>query len=213
MVVLFTRYPLMNIDDEYNSDLKKLLPNLNEQQRRLFLAFEAKRLGYGGVSKISKISDVSRVTITNGIKELQSLNIKPISAITETQDQRIRKAGAGRRNITAVQPGIKDALERIIDESTFGNPQSLLKWTTKSLRNLEEEMQRQGFYIKYRKIGYLLKEMGYSLQQNQKMNQVGKEHPDRDEQFRYISKRANVFVSAGLPVISIDCKKRKHRKL
>ena len=91
---------------------------------------------------------------------MQSLNIKPISAITETQDQRIRKAGAGRRNITAVQPGIKDALERIIDESTFGNPQSLLKWTTKSLRNLEEEMQRQGFCIKYRKIGYLLKEMG-----------------------------------------------------
>ena len=84
-----------------------------------------------------------------------------------------------------------------------------MRWTTKSLRNLADELVSEGYRIGYRKVGYLLEELGYSLQMNQKMRQVGEEHPDRDAQFEHINEKAKAFGAAGLPVISIDCKKKE----
>ena len=85
-----------------------------------------------------------------------------------------------------------------------------LRWTTKSLRNLQKELQAEGYTVGYDKVGDLLKELGYSLQQNQKMKQVGTESPDRDAQFRHINSTAKKYMAARNPVISIDCKKKEN---
>lgn len=187
--------------------IKQVLPILNEAQRRLYLAAEAESLGHGGITQISKATGVSRVTITTGIKELKE---NGDCAISSGAKMAIRRKGAGRKPIEITQPGIREALESLMETATFGDPQGPLLWTTKSLRKLEEELQKQGFQIKYRKIGYLLKSMGYSLQVNQKMNQVGVPHPDRDAQFRHINETAQSYVQGGCPVISVDCKKKEN---
>jgi hypothetical protein len=124
-------------------------------------------------------------------------------------DAPIRRKGAGRKPITETQPGIKEALEKLVCDSTFGDPMSPLLWTTKSIRKLADELVEKGFKIGYRKVGYLLEELGYSLQKNQKMNQVGDEHPDRDAQFRHINEKVKTFGTLECPVISIDCKKKE----
>ena len=195
-------------DSNLSKKIQQMLPILNEAQKRLYLASEAEALGRGGITEIHNISGVSRVTISNGVKELRSGNYHDQS--NKDVKLRQRKAGAGRKSIEVKQPGITKALESLMEESTIGDPQSLLRWTTKSLRNLETELRAKGFNIGYRKIGYLLKDLGYSLQLNQKKNQVGEQHPDRDAQFKHINSKANMFIACGEPVISIDCKKKEN---
>ena len=120
--------------------IKKILPLLNEYQKRVYLASEAEILGYGGVSKISRETGVSRVTISSGLKELNAMEGQTEDDLQQIiHQQRIRKEGAGRKPIEETQPGIKEALESLMSEETFGDPQSLLKWTTKSLRNLGQD--------------------------------------------------------------------------
>lgn len=187
--------------------INKILPILNESQRRLYLASEAEAFGRGGVTAISKGTGVSRVTITNGMRELSE------GAPASRQQKgggRIRREGAGRKPLEKTQPDIRTALERLMENATIGDPQSLLLWTTKSLRHLEGELRREGHAVRYRKIGYMLKDMGYSLQLNQKRNQVGEAHPDRDAQFRHINDTAAEYIGANSPVISIDCKKKEN---
>lgn len=181
-----------------------MLPLLNEKQRRIYLASEAIAIGWGGITEISKASGVSRSVITAGVKDIKSGSADVLSA-----DAPIRRKGAGRKPITETQPGIKEALDDLVSDSTFGDPMSPLRWTTKSIRNLADELVAKGFKIGYRKVAYLLEEMGYSLQMNQKMNQVGEEHPDRDAQFKHINEKVKAFGDAGFPVISIDCKKKE----
>lgn len=187
--------------------MKKVLPCLNEAQKRLYLASEAEALGRGGISAISEALGVSRMTITTGTKEL---NEGRYDGVPGEPGQRIRKEGAGRKSIKETQPGITAALESLIEGATLGDPQSLLRWTTKSLRNLEEALKEKGFTVGYRKIGYMLKDMGYSLHLNQKMDQVGSKHPDRNKQFEHINNTAKEYISDGIPVISIDCKKKEN---
>lgn len=195
------------VDEITIQRISKILPILNEAQKRMYLASEAEALGHGGITQISKATGISRVTITSGMKDLKEGRN---TAIPGDSGVPIRREGAGRKSIEITQPGIRETLESLMESSTFGDPQSLLLWTTKSLRNLEEELRKKGFDIKYRKIGYLLKDMGYSLQINQKMNQVGNQHPDRDEQFRHINDTATQYLNDGYPVISIDCKKKEN---
>lgn len=195
------------VDDITIKRIEKILPILNEAQKRIYLASEAEALGHGGITQISKATGVSRVTITAGINDLKKGHNSSVPGETDTY---IRRKGGGRKPIEITQPGIREALESLMESATFGDPQSPLLWTTKSLRNLEEELQKQGYKIKYRKIGYLLKGMGYSLQVNQKMNQVGDQHPDRDAQFRHINDTAEKYMNDGYPVISIDCKKKEN---
>ena len=192
------------MDKKQEEKIKMMLPLLNEKQRRIYLASEAIAMGRGGITGVSRVSGISRSVITAGIKEINEGNTDMLSI-----NAPIRRKGAGRKPITESQPGIKDALEKLVSDSTFGDPMSPLLWTTKSLRNLADEMVAEGFRIGYRKVGYLLEEMGYSLQKNQKMNQVGEEHPDRDAQFNHINEKVKTFGAAEYPVISIDCKKKE----
>ena len=184
--------------------IQMMLPVLNEKQKRLYLASEALAIGHGGVAQVSRASGTARSVIAAGIRDIRSGDIDVISI-----DAPIRRKGAGRKPITETQPGIEEALERLVADDTFGDPENPLRWTTKSLRKLAEELRAEGFAIAYRKVGYLLQNMGYSLQMNQKMNQVGKEHPDRDEQFGQINDKVKAFHACGLPAISIDCKKKE----
>ena len=188
--------------------IKRMLPWLDEDQKRKFLASEAISLGRGGIQEISAISGVHRNTIAAGIRELNDPNLKPYEK--NKNKRRIRAKGAGRKPIAETQPGIKEAIERLVDPETYGDPTNPLRWTTKSLRNLQKELQSEGFKIGYDKVGDLLKELGYSLQQNKKMKQVGVESPDRDAQFKHINGTAKQYITVGNPVISIDCKKKEN---
>ncbi len=195
------------LDQAETTKMKKVLKYFNEAQKRIYLASEAESIGRGGISAVSKALGVSRMTITTGMKEL---NEGKFEGVPGEAGQRIRKEGAGRKSIEETQPGIREALEKLMQGATLGDPQSLLLWTTKSLRNLEEELKRDGYTVGYRKIGYMLKDMGYSLHLNQKMDQVGSRHPDRNEQFEHINAAAKEYTGKGLPVISIDCKKKEN---
>jgi transposase len=190
------------IDEKAAKRIQKIVPILDENQKRMYLAAEAESLGRGGISQISKVLGVSRNTIAAGIKELSG-------AVERAPAGRIRKEGGGRKSIEQTQPGIMEALESLVSESSYGNPESPLRWTTKSLRNLSDALLAKGFSISFSKVRQMLNDLGYSLQLNQKMLQVGEPHPDRDEQFRHISETAAAFLSEGLPVISIDCKKKE----
>ena len=192
------------MEKKQEEKIKMMLPLLNEKQRRIYLASEAIAMGRGGITEVSRVSGISRSVITAGIKDIRECNADVLSI-----EAPIRRKGAGRKPITETQPGIKTALEKLVSDSTFGDPMSPLLWTTKSLRNLADELVSEGFQIGYRKVGYLLEEMGYSLQKNQKMNQVGEEHPDRNAQFNHINEKVKTFGAEEYPVISIDCKKKE----
>jgi hypothetical protein len=180
-----------------------MLPVLNEKQRRLYLASEAKAIGRGGITQVSNISGISRVTITNGLKEIKDNNGK----IPESF--RCRKEGGGRKNIKENYPNIKKEIERLIEPYTKGNPENPLKYTSRSSRNIEKALECKGYKISDTTIACLLKEDGYSLQANRKELSMAKSHPDRDEQFEYINKQAASYMKKGCPVLSIDAKKKE----
>ena len=188
--------------------IKRMLLLLDEDQKRKFLASEAILLGRGGIQEISSISGVHRNTISAGIRQFENSDV--IHVKNDAGKRRIRTKGAGRKPITVSQPGIKEALERLVDPHTYGNPENPLRWTTKSLRHLQKELQAEGFVVGYDKVGDILKELGYSLQKNQKMKQIGSESPDRDAQFSHINSTAKQYMDAANPVISIDCKKKEN---
>lgn len=190
-------------DDAMARKFEVMLPLLDERQRRIYLASEAAAIGRGGVSRVSRAAGVSRDLVSRGVREIESGEVEP------APDAPARRPGAGRKSVEESQPGVREALAALVGESTYGDPQGPLLWTTKSLRNLSEGLASEGFRVGYRKVGYMLKDMGYSLQANRKMRQVGDQHPDRDAQFRHINGRARSFMDAGLPVISVDCKKKE----
>ena len=176
-----------------------LARHLDERGKRLLAASEALRLGYGGVSRISRACGLSRVTITKGLRELKG---KPLSP------GRIRREGAGRPRITASDPSLIGALRKLVEPSARGDPESPLCWTCKSTRTLAGELTYRRHPISHVKVAQLLHDMNYSLQSNRKMEE-GEDHPDRDAQFRYISTRVKQAMAHGLPVISVDTKKKE----
>lgn len=191
--------------------MSQLVP---ENIKRVYLALEAESLGYGGLTKISKLTGVSITTLRVGVKELKDGTvdtlIKNRSASDSSVNFKVRSKGGGRLSISSKYTDIKEALEKLVAASTFGSPTQPLLWTTKSLRNLESELQSQGYCISYRTVGTLLKELGYSLQLNQKNLQVGESHSHRDAQFKFINARAEEFITENEPVISIDAKKKEN---
>jgi len=189
------------MDSMLSKKIKTMLPLLDERQARLFLALEATALGRGGVKLVHEISGVSQTTIIRGKRELEE-NITP-------DDRRIRKPGGGRRKLTQKYDDIKNSIERIVADKTYGNPENPLTWTTKSLRNITEQLAEAGYEIKHDTVGKILKELGYSLQQNKKMLQLGESHPDRNEQFEFISRKSGEFIRQNQPVISVDTKKKE----
>ena len=179
--------------------LDRLWPQLDERARRLVAASEAVQLGHGGISQVSRACGLSRVTITKGIRELDA---KPIAA------GRIRRPGAGRPTVESRDPGLLKELEALIEPVTRGDPESPLRWTCKSTRALAMELTAEEHPISHEKVAQLLKKMDYSLQGNRKTEE-GKNHPDRDAQFRYINAQVCQALGAGHPVISVDTKKKE----
>jgi len=192
------------MDVQTENRIKTMLPLLNERQRRLFLATEAEAIGYGGVSQVSKASGVSRVTITQGIKELKSEDVY------EMDNERSRKGSGGRKKVTEIYPNIHDEIEEIIKPHTRGNPENPLLWTSKSVRKLQTALEEKGIKVAHRTICDLLKGLGYSLLGNRKDLVLKESHPDRNAQFEYINERAKAFFSEREPVISIDAKKKEN---
>lgn len=183
---------------------EKIAWALDERMRRLFAAAEAFALGRGGVTKVCKATGVSRRAIHAGLDELAAKNL-PVA----NQKQRIRKAGGGRKSITETNPGILAALEKLVEPTTRGDPESPLRWTCKSLRTISDELRLQGYSVSYPKVGDLLQhELGYSLQGNRKTLE-GTTHPDRNAQFEFINREAAACMAGDNPVISVDTKKKE----
>jgi transposase len=176
-----------------------LLPHLDERQRRLYLGSEARALGHGGIRLVAGAAGVREGTVSAGVAELES-GEEPLG--------RARRAGGGRRRLAETDPGLVPALLALVQPEERGDPVSPLRWTTKSTRGLAGELTRQGHPVSADTVDKLLHEQGFSLQGNAKTIE-GRQHPDRDAQFRYINERARAFQDAGDPVISVDAKKKE----
>ena len=180
-----------------------MMPILNEKQRRIFLANEAKEYGWGGVSEVSRISGVSRTTITTGLKELESGEDIEVS--------RVRKHGGGRKQVKEKIPNIHEKIQRIVEGITYGKAEKVITWTTQSLRKIQSTLQsKYKIKVSFKTVGSILEGMEYSKRANQKMLQLGEPHPDRNAQFEYIDKCAKEFIDRGNPVISVDTKKKEN---
>jgi hypothetical protein len=173
---------------------------MDERVRRLWAATEALALGHGGVTAVAWATGLARNTIAVGMAELR--------APSQPDDGRVRRPGGGRIPLTTSDPGLLDALDRLIDPVSRGDPTSPLRWTCKSTGNLAGALTRQGHPISPRTVAHLLHEMDYSLQSNRKVRE-GASHPDRDAQFQHISKRVRAFQHRGQPAISVDTKKKE----
>ena len=175
-------------------------PFLDERLRRLIAAAEAQAIGYGGVSLVSRATGVSRRAIALGSKELEDPEMASSS--------RVRKPGAGRKRATEKYPALVHALEQLIEPSTRGDPESPLRWTCKSVRKLSDELKARGYEVSHNLVADLLRESGYSLQGNRKTIE-GASHPDRNAQFEHINDKVKRFQAQGLPVVSVDTKKKE----
>ena len=190
----------MKIEAQLRKKFRTLGAVFDERSRRLFAAVEARALGYGGVSLVSRVTGVSRRAIHAGFHEIRKRIKLPAG--------RIRQAGGGRKNALAKDPQLMEVLESLIEPRTRGDPQSTLRWTCKSTQNLSDELCRRGHRASDRLVASLLHRMGYSLQGNRK-TQEGQQHPDRNAQFEHINQQASVEIQAGNPVISVDTKKKE----
>jgi hypothetical protein len=180
--------------------LRAIWPFLNERTRRLTAANEAIELGYGGVSLVHRACGLSRKAIAKGMGEIE----KGDSSLGE----RIRRPGAGRKNLTISDPGLVGALDELIEGGTRGDPESPLRWVCKSTRTLAAELSQQRHPVSYVRVAELLHDQNYSLQSNRKLEE-GEDHPDRDAQFRHINNCVKRALAAGWPVISVDTKKKE----
>lgn len=193
----------MQTEDLLREKYSLLLPHLNEKERRLVLASDAKSYGRGGLSLISKIVGVSRVTLNSGLRDLE----KKIDSDKKNQ-KTIRKSGGGRKKETVKNVELQKTIEEIVSPHTMGDPMKTLQWTSKSLRNIAELAKERGFTVSHELVKRILKELGYSLQSNRKTHEGGK-HEDRNAQFEHINRISTSFLKDNQPVISVDCKKKE----
>ena len=180
-----------------------LRPNLDERMRRLVAAAEAEACGFGGTTLVARVLGVSRRAIRRGIEELKQPPEPPSQGVTA-----IRRPGGGRKKTVALDPTLVPDLEKLVNPTARGDPESPLRWTCKSVRRLAEELKQQGHKTSHRMVAELLHELGYSLQANSKTLE-GASHPDRNGQFEYINQQAQEYRASGDPVISVDTKKKE----
>jgi transposase len=173
---------------------------LNERSRRRWAAAEARSHGRGGIAAVARATGISEGTVRRGLAELD--------AGGELEAERVRRAGAGRPGILEREPGLSEALDALIDPVTRGDPESPLRWTSKSAAKLAAALTEMGHQVVDRTVLRLLKAKGYSLQANKKTRE-GAQHPDRDAQFAHINQTVSEALTAGEPVISVDAKKRE----
>ncbi|MCP4458346.1 MAG: ISAzo13 family transposase, partial [Cytophagales bacterium] len=179
-----------------------LNPSMNERMRRLWASAEAQQIGWSGISLVAQATGLAHTTIRRGIKELQT----PQNILDVNQ---VRRSGAGRKKLELQDTELIKALEALVEPMSRGQPDSPLRWTCKSTRNLADELTRNHHPVSARKVAYLLHEAGYSLQANRKTRE-GISHPDRNAQFEYINDQVMSFMEADEPAISVDAKKKEN---
>ena len=189
---------------QIKSRYRSLAPLMDERMRRQWAASEAQTYGWGGLSAVSLATGMSRNTICKGLAELAVRKKNPRAKVASG----LRKKGGGRKRLTESDPGLSEALERLVEPMSRGDPMSPLRWTCKSTTHLAQELARQAHPISPWTVGTLLKAAGYSLQGNRKTKEGGS-HPDRNAQFEHINATVQRFQQRGQPVISVDTKKKE----
>jgi hypothetical protein len=186
--------------DTIRARYEQMAPFLDERGRRLFVAGEALSLGHGGVTAVAAATGMARSTINRGLGELKAGHADLGGAI--------RRPGGGRKRAVETQPGLLMALEALIEDAIRGDPESPLRWVSRSQRNIAEALRCQGFEVSQKLVGRLLRELKYSCQANRKTRE-GSSHPDRNAQFEYINVTVKAAITAGEPAISVDTKKKE----
>jgi Rhodopirellula transposase DDE domain len=181
-------------------ELELLLPMLDERSRRLVLGMTARAAGDGGTGAVAALTGASWQTVADGKAELESGQSAPPG--------RVRRPGGGRKQLAVTDPGLADALEALVRESSRGDPESPLTWTTRSVAHLARELTGAGHRCSPQTAWRMLKGAGYTLQSNSRAAE-GRQHPERDAQFRHIAAQAREHQAAGQPVISVDAKKKE----
>ena len=177
-----------------------ILPYLDERQRRLFAAAEAKAAGYGGIAAVSRVTRIAASTIGRGLKDLE--------APAPPSPGAVRRPGGGRKSLSATNPRLLEDLNGLVEPSARGDPMSPLRWTCKSLRRLSAELKKLGHQISHTVVGELLKKQKFSLQANRKTLE-GADNPDRDAQFHFINDAVQAALAENQPAISVDTKKKE----
>jgi hypothetical protein len=190
----------MERESEIRAKWKAVAGTLGEREARLWAAAEAKAVGRGGVSVVAGAPGTARTRVRHGLGELTSGS--------SLEPGRTRRPGAGRRPLVAIQPRLFAALDDLVDPNTRGDPMSPLRWCSKSLAHLAQALRGQGFTISRQTVAVLLESAGYTLQRTRKTKE-GKNHPDRDAQFRRISGLVKEYQARGQPVVSVDSKKKE----
>jgi len=178
-----------------------LAPVLNERSRRVWAATEARAIGHGGIALVERATGISRSTIQRGSRELEASGVS-------LAPERSRKAGAGRKRATATDATLLSDLDALVEPTAPGDPDSPLRWTSKSVRTLSVALEGLGHAVSHTVVAELLHDLGYSLQGNAKL-QEGGQHPDRDAQFRYIAQAVRRDQQRRQPTISVDAKKKE----
>jgi Rhodopirellula transposase DDE domain len=182
-----------------------LRPLMNERLRRQWAACETLTLPRGGVTLVAQATGLARTTIWAGRRELRQQAERPPEAL---QPERARSPGGGRHLAEDDDPTLVRDLEALVEATTRGDPQSPLRWTSKSTRNLAAELNARGHHVSHVTVAALLHDLDYSLQANRKTKE-GKDHPDRDAQFEHINRQVRAFQRQGQPVVSVDAKKKE----
>ena len=191
-------------EDDLRNQITYMKSILNERQYRCYLGTTALSLGRGGQALVSRLSGASVNTVRKGVDEVST---NP-AAQNSTQ---IRKPGGGRKAASEKHPKLQEAIEKIIDGQTYGDPEKIIHWTTQSLMSITKALEDEyEIKVSHTVVAGELDKMGYSKQMNQKMLQVGNAHPDRNAQFEYINETSKKYIFEGTPVISIDCKKKEN---
>ena len=188
--------------DTVKGKYRSLAPALTERSRRLWAATEAKALGHGGIALVERATGISRSTIQRGLRELEC------DEASSLERERTRRPGGGRLPAVVKDPTLLEDLDALIEPTAAGEPDSPLRWTARSVRNLSEALQEMGHGVSHTLVAELLQGLGYTLQANQKKRE-GAQHPDRDAQFRYINDQVRRFLRKGQPAISVDTKKKE----
>ena len=196
--------PLCAVGDGWQATHSRwieMMSIFSERQARLYAAEKAMALGHGGITQVAQVVRLSERTIRRGMRELAAGDLGQFP-------ERSRRLGGGRKPSEAVDPSLVSDLELLMGETTAGDPMRLLKWTTKSLRSIAEALEGRGHAVSHTTVHRLLRELDYSLWGN-KRSIEGQQHPQRDAQFRYLYQQVKRCLRAGIPVISVDTKKKE----
>ncbi len=182
---------------------EKAMPMLNEYEKRILAGCLAEGYGHGGKAVVSRYASISWNTVAKGVKEINSKDT--------LHQNRIRKTGGGRKPSTEQNPGLLDCIDSLLQETTYGDPMRVISYSTLSLRKIAMAVKATlGIEVGKDVISRLVENLGYSKQRNQKMEQLGAQHPDRDAQFRHINETGKKYIAEGAPFISVDCKKKEN---